>query len=354
MKKFLIAGSIIVLLFIIVASAKKEPGSETPEGAATTTTSMAKFSDPSLKDPVIKDGAFFPDAKWGDPSVISVNGTFIMYASAGKGISSGDIDIYRFQSSDGISWEMTPNHAVLENATEASAQDRKAVETPSVVVLNGIYHMFYTAYPKDFRDFKAYKIMHATSADGITWTKDPAIILSPTNPNSNTPNMDFNQWISAEPGAVVFNNQIYLYFAASGANQITQSDLFTIGLTTSSDGKTWSKPQMVLMPDQSIYPRAKYQGYSTPGATVRNGKVELFFDVIEANPFHQFAIRRAVSSDGKTNWALDPSPLLTTKDYAWASGDVVSPAPLYVNDKLYMWFSGHTGNTLGIGLYREQ
>jgi predicted GH43/DUF377 family glycosyl hydrolase len=350
MKKFILA-LVLILGFFIIASTKKHEPSLTSQ---IKTGEVATSENKALKDPVIGDEQFFKGAKWGDPSVIFHDGKYIMYASAGKDISGDDIDIYRLESTDGVAWKLNPEQPVLQNSTSAEAVDRKSVETPSVVFFNGMYHMFYTGYATSFSNWKEYRIMHATSEDGVTWTKEATPVLTPTDPNNTTPNLDFNQWIEAEPGAVVFKNKIYLYFAASGANMETQSDLFTIGLTTSSDGKTWSKPKMVLMPDQTIYPRKTYQGYSTPGAAVHNGKVELFFGVAAANPFHQIAIARAVSSDGETNWVLDKNPLLTRDDFTWTSAQIVSPSPLYVDGKLYMWFSGNTKSALGIGLYREK
>ena len=345
---------VLVLIILGALSKKKDVSTSVTKNTAENTTTKKEptlaVKDTWPVDPVIGDSQFFTDAKWDDPSVLKTSSGFVMYASAGKGFS-GDIDIYRLESKDGVTWELNPKNAVLENSTNADAVDKKGVETPSVVLFNGTYHMFYTAYPKDLMDWHGYRIMHATSLDGITWTKDPNPIAPPTDPLNTTPNMDFNQWIVAEPGAVIFKDKIYLYFAASGANVVTQSDLFTIGLTTSSDGKTWSKPRQVLVPDQSMYPRKKYQGYSTPAATVHNGKVELFFDVAEANPFHQVAFHRAVSSDGETDWKVDPTPIITTKTYTWAADQVISPSPLYVEDKLYMWFAGHTNYKLGIGLY---
>lgn len=352
MKKKFIIGIVIIIFFVIVLNVKKNSMTSTPVMVPETAMPTTKFPIVSLENPAIKDGAFFTNAKWNDPSVILVDEKFIMYASAGKGFS-GDIDIYRLESNDGIIWKLQPEYPVIENSTKMSAPDKKAVETPSIVILNGIYHMFYTGYPKNLADSKSYRIMHATSNNGITWIKDPNIIVSPTDPTNDTPNFDFNQWITAEPGAVVFDNKIYLYFTAIGANTITQSDLATIGLITSSDGKTWSKPQMVLMPDQTLYPRKTYRGFSTPAATVHNGKIELFFDIVKSDPWEQVAISRAISPDGITNWTLDPLPILTNKTYAWASTEINGPAPLYVNNKLYLWFAGHTGYDLGIGFYRE-
>jgi predicted GH43/DUF377 family glycosyl hydrolase len=274
-----------------------------------------------------------------------------MYASAGKGFS-GDIDIYRLTSLDGQSWTLNPTQAVLENSTNKDTLDATAVETPSVVYFQGKYHLFYTGYTGKFSDAKKYRILHASSEDGINWTKDPDFLLAPTNPDGLLPNMDFNQWVTAEPGAVVFKDKIYLYFAAIGADEGTQSPLGTIGLITSVDGKNWTKPKQVLAPDQSKYPASTYYGYSTPAAVVHDGKLELYFDIVNLDPWKQIAISRALSSDGETNWILDEAPFITTLSAEWASEEVLSPAVVYHHDKPYIWFAGLANYTVTLGLLK--
>ncbi len=333
---------IVLALLLVIIIATSEEKTITP-------LKPIALSDNEVITPTFKSGDFFDSAIWNDPSVIYDNNQFVMYASAGKGFS-GDIDIYRLISQDGITWELNPSTAILENSTDDTAIDTKAVETPSVVVFNGTYHMFYTGYAGHFSDSKKYRVLHATSADGITWTKDPNFIIAPTKPDGLLPTMEFNQWVTAEPGAVVFKDQLYLYFAAIGANETTQSPLSTIGLITSKDGTTWSNPRQVLVPDQSIYPADTYYGYSTPAAAVKDGELELYFDIVNLDPWKQIAVSKAVSSNGITDWKLDATPLISTTNVSWASNEVLAPSTIYKNGKRYLWFSGLEGNTVTIGL----
>jgi hypothetical protein len=58
-------------------------------------------------------------------------------------------------------------------------------------------------------------IGHATSPDGIAWTKDPRNpVLRPSGHRR-----DFNGLQVAEPGAVVVRDKVYLYFAAVGMRE---------------------------------------------------------------------------------------------------------------------------------------
>ena len=283
-------------------------------------------------------------ADWNDPSVIKVGNQFVMYASSDNNLDL-NIAIYRLVSNDGLSWTLSPTAPVLSaDTSSAGTWDHKAVETPSVVYINGVYHMFYTGYPVLYTDTGSYKIGHATSLDGITWTRDlNNPIVTPTAPLAS-PNLDFNQFITAEPAAVVFNNKIYLYFSAVGANTSVNTTWQVIGLTTSTDssGTAWTAPVSVLQPDLVQYPRTTWLGYSTPMATVMNGQMHLFFDVVQNLPWRQLKIHHASSSDGITNWNQDSSSIFNNIDAAWTADEVRSPTVLLDGTSLYMWYAGST------------
>ncbi len=297
--------------------------------------------------PLLTTSSQFTNANWNDPSVLKVGNTYIMYASADTNFSQ-DIKIYRLTSSDGENWTLNPNSAVFSKATGPSDWDRKSVETPSVVFFNGKYHLFYTAYPISLSIVTDYKIGHATSLDGISWTRDESYLLAPTDPQGPV-NRDFNQFLVAEPGAVVFNNKIYLYFTASGADIGVGTTLQTIGMTNSSDGINWSTPVQVLKPDQTLYPRSSYMGYSTPAAVVINSKLHLFYDVAE-DPFLQTKIHHAVSDDGLTNFIQDNQPIFDRSMFTYTMDEIQSPSPLLDDTSLKLYFSGHTGLDLSISL----
>ncbi|MGA7593658.1 MAG: family 43 glycosylhydrolase [Gallionella sp.] len=308
---------------------------------------------PYASNPILTKDSLFSGSDWNDPSVIKVGGQYVMYASSDHYFDLS-IAIYRMVSNDGVSWTLSPAAPVFEADPSASAWDHRATETPSVVYFKGVYHLFYTAYPVSYTDSASYKIGHATSADGIIWTRDPNNpIVEPNDPHNTTPDLTFDQWVAAEPAAVVFNNKIYLYFTAVGANLAVNNTLEVIGLTTSSDGTAWSTPQSVLEPDQSLYPRTggatDWIGYSTPMAAVLNGQMHLFFDVVQNSPWMQLKLHHASSSDGIANWTQDNSPIYTNTDFSWTSSQIRSPTALQDGNAIYLWFAGDDGTTLGIG-----
>jgi len=307
----------------------------------------------SAFNPILTRDSQFIGSDWNDPSVIKVGNQYVMYASSDHSFDL-NIAIYRLVSSDGLSWSLSPTTPVFQADPNTSAWDHRAVETPSVVYFGGKYHLFYTGYPVTYADSYSYKIGHATSSDGISWTRDASFIVAPNDPYNTTPNLTFNQWITAEPAAVVFNNKIYLYFTSVGANTSVGSSLEVIGLTTSPDGTTWSTPQSVLLPDQALYPRPggtkDWLGYSTPMAAVLNGQMHLFFDVVQNAPWKQLKIHHASSTDGITNWTQDSSSIFNNTDAIWTADEVRSPTVLLDGTSLYMWYAGSTTTpTLSIG-----
>lgn len=301
----------------------------------------------NASNPLLGTNSEFLGANWNDPSILKIGARYIMYASADTNFSQ-DIKIYRLTSTDGVSWSLDPATPVFEKASSPTDWDRKSVETPSVVFFNNLYHLFYTAYPVELSDVLSYKVGHATSPDGITWTRDASYLLEPTNP-TGTPNLDFNQFVTAEPGAVVFNNRLYVYFTAIGADSGVGTTLQSIGMISSDDGVNWSAPIQVLQPDQILYPRTSYMGYSTPDAIVINNKVHLFYDVAE-DPFKQTKIHHAVSADGETNFVEDNQALFNHSLFAFSVDGINGPSPLLDGTTLNLYFAGHTGFDLSIAL----
>lgn len=321
-------------------------------------------AQPSFLNPLIQNGNFLPNSHWNDPHVIYLDEQFVMYASVDIAWN-GDIKIYRLVSPDGINWSLNPTVAVLEKS--ASGWDSHATETPAVVYFQGNYHLFYTGYDVAFNysshgidgvegNFdddtaaKHFKIGHAISADGIHFIKQ-GYIVEPTAAYL-PPNFDFNQYTVGEPAPVVFNNKIYLYFTAIGADSTVNTTWQTIGLLK-YDGSIWEAPQVVLKPDLSLFPRNQYLGYSTPNAVVINNKMHLYYDVVQANPWAQVALHHAYSGDGETAWVQDIGVLRQKTDYAWTADEIRSPSALTYNNMLYLYFAGHVltpQTNLAIGL----
>ena len=308
--------------------------------------------------PELQIGSGFANADWNDPHVLKVGAEYWMYASSNLGFppagpASSPVQIYRFTSPDAVTWTLTPATPVL---TVTNGQwDQGGNETPAVVFFSGQYHMFWTGYPDAWPPGPTavfnFRIGHATSTDGIAWTKDANFLLGPSNV------ADFRQYIVGEPGPVVFNNTLYLYFTAVGVDAGLAAGLQTVGVMTSTDGLAWSAPALAFKPDQTVYPRgSNWVGYSTPNAVVIDGKVHVFVDVANDhgnNTWTQEALHHASSADGLTGWTQDAAPIRRLTDFTWTKREIRSPAAFLDGTTLRLYFAGDdvlaSPNVWGIG-----
>jgi hypothetical protein len=186
-------------------------------------------------------------------------------------------------------------------------------------------------------------IGHATSDDGIHWTKDPNNpVLRPTGKPS-----DFNGFQVAEPGAVVRGDEILVYFAAvglrPGGNPPARR---VIALAKARDGSRFGEPKVVLEQSELYPARRGFDGYSTPSAIVHDGRVHLYCDVGYFNKdaehqWSQVALHHAVSEDGETHWIQDSQPIFTRKSFPWTSLEIRAPAALVDGGVLHLWYAGN-------------
>jgi len=292
--------------------------------------------------PIIQAGDFRHQALWNDPCVLKAGKNYVMYMTTSTGAPfQPPVLPFRAVSGDGVHWKLAPAAPLLTPKGTPFA----SIETPSVVKFGNQYHMFFTgiyAAPQG----APMAIGHAQSADGVHWTATPAPVLQATGAPQ-----DWNGYAVGEPGAVVYNGKIYVYFTAtaarkSGAPPQEQS----IGLATTTDGLHFSAPQRVLQ-QTSHWPAARgYAGYSTPAAYVQDGRVHLMYDVAHfktgGNPeWQQVALEHAVStSDGTKGFVEDDKPVFTRADFSWTSGEILAPAALVDGSSVKLWFAGHVKN----------
>ena len=127
-----------------------------------------------------------------EPCVLdSADGGYRMWYGGRDG--QGRDEICTAESADGILWRRHPGNPIITCHDEPSGWDYRMVTRPTVLLLDGVCHMWYssveappgagllaaTAAGSDDRE--GARLGHATSADGIHWHKDPANpVLWPT------------------------------------------------------------------------------------------------------------------------------------------------------------------------------
>lgn len=290
-------------------------------------------------NPIIRYGDGFTNAAWNDPSVLKVGNQYIMYAGAANGIflaDSNEVKVYRQISSDGINWTLSPTTPVLEplNGTYYDG----GTETPSVLIKDGVYHMYTTCYPPG-NDPTTYVIAHAVSTDGISWTMDASPLIE-----SNVPNVFYSE-IVGEPGAVVYHDSIYLYFTAAGiVGGNTQQG---IACMKSADGSTFGAPEMAFTLPTDVYSTPDYWGLSTPSALAMNDSIYVFTDVAQTinGQWTQVTLHQFKTDGSSGIWHSDSLPIHHMQDFPWTDGNYLSnllaPCPLLDDDgTLRIWYAG--------------
>lgn len=288
--------------------------------------------------PLIQAGDMRDRGLWNDPCVLKEGGSYIMYMTSSVNEPfQPPVLPFRATSKDGTNWKLNPKTPLLNPAGTPFV----SLETPSVVRFRGAYHMFFTGiYPPGHMPPMA--IGHAVSNDGISWKTDKEPVITATG----TPR-DWNGYLVGEPGAVIHNGRISLYFTAIGARPGGRPpQLQTIALATTLDGRSFSEAKKVLGQSSLYRPEQGYVGYSTPSAYVFDNKVHLFFDVAHyqkgaEREWHQVALHHAVSPDGETNFIQDSAPIFARSSFGWTSGEIRSPSVLLDDDVLKLWFAGN-------------
>jgi predicted GH43/DUF377 family glycosyl hydrolase len=175
----------------------------------------------ALSNPVLDLG---PPGSWDDysiqwPSVIKRNGTYEMWYA---GHDSINWRIGLATSIDGLTWTKHPDNPVLQLGP--LGWDNSNVFAPCVLWNGSMYEMWYTGH-----DGSNWRIGHATSPDGINWSKDTK---NPVLNASASGWDDFNvheAWVKIEGG-------LYKMWY-SGTDNIGED----IGYATSPDGVNWTK-----------------------------------------------------------------------------------------------------------------
>lgn len=162
-----------------------------------------------------------------------------------------------------------------------------------------------------------FKISHATSPDGISWTIDSAPLITPD------PALDWMSEIVAEPGALVKDDTLYLFYTA-----ISNTGAVSIGLVRSLDGSTFFDTTQVVTIPNDIYPVADgYLGVSTPYATIVGDTIYLFTDLVRTDEYtywdqvglHQFKCYGDINK-----WYYDTTSIHMAEDFDWNDGNYLS------------------------------
>lgn len=318
------------------------------------------FSGAGEPVPAFLYGATLDDVLWNDPTILGDDSSgYVMWLSGGiarASVTDHKVRLYRATSPDGLTWNL--DSAPVFVPGEEGAWDSVKVETPSVVRdKNGLYHLYYSGTDRE-EPAGVYAIGHATSMDGITWTRDPANPVITTATGS-----DWGVYTVAEPGALydASADEIKLYYVSAGGSADVRGQ-FAILLATSEDGSSFTHHTDASGNREPVWSLSEayieddtygFRGLSTPAvAQAADGVIYLAHDVVQwpkypddpdrdpdPNGFEQDSISLAASEDGISfeEVAVD---IVAREPGQWYEREVRAPAIVLDGEgRARLWFA---------------
>ncbi len=262
-------------------------------------------------------------------SILYQDSTYHMWYSNG-GFEPGNTFIGYATSSDGIEWTKYAGNPVLSPGS-AGSWDENYVFTPSVLIHDSVYHMWYTGQSGTVFN-QNYKIGHATSPDGINWTKDT--LNNPVLDKGSDGDWD-DIWVIV--GQVTFKDTTFHIWY--GGWDGTDDNLIT-GHATSQDGVSWTKDSLnpVLTAGSWDSPRC------FPGSVFFDGST--FHMWYGGGALAAWRIGYATSEDGSHWTKQTDSPVLNVGPTGDWDDKFVTPGSVLFDStsQIYrMWYSGNNG-----------
>lgn len=226
-------------------------------------------------------------------------------------------------------WTKHPDNPVMEPGSPGE-WDQEFIAPGSVIYYDGMYHMWYTGgiYTDTLR------IGHATSPDGITWSKNPNNPILDVGPEGA---WDENSLMG---GYVLIIDAIFhMWYTGHSGTDFTRN--YRIGHATSHDGVTWEKDANNPVLDMGLK-------FSWDDTWISGGHV--LYDGSEYHIWYSgFGSGIANTSSGHATspdavtWTKDAqNPVLTSVLGSWGYPRTDLPSVVFDGTTYHGWyFAGH-------------
>lgn len=198
----------------------------------------------------------------------------------------------------------------------------------SVIIHEGIYHMWYSAGHFPGAGNEDFKIGHATSDDGLSWTKDENPVLGPG---------EADEWDSrgvSFPSVLLREGVFHMWFTGYSSDGI----FYSIGYATSTDGLNWEKNAGNPVLENGSSGEWDNGNLKAPSVVFDGSEYHMFYDAFTNNAGN--SIGHATSTDG-ISWTKDPqNPILSSEGGTWDYNTAELQTVVYCNDTFHMWYSG--------------
>jgi predicted GH43/DUF377 family glycosyl hydrolase len=232
-----------------------------------------------------------------------------------------------------LKWKMSPENPVLQQSIGGWDANHFFFHDPSVVRINGEYNIWYSAgYSLSVNSVETLWVAHATSLDGIHWSKDgPAI--RPGAPGS---------WMEkgAHNPSVIYEDGIYRMWFEGESNVAYHNG---IGYATSTDGRLWIVNYQPVVPTSTSKPAIWH-----PCVVRKGGIYFAYFGVSSSYKVSPKDIYLMTSTDG-VNWSDQGIVLSSRPNLSWESTGIVAPQVLVDDNRFIMFYTGLSPNRAALG-----
>jgi len=229
-------------------------------------------------------------------------------------------------SADLLSWEKYAGNPVLDLGGSGEWDDAGVFWT-DVLYDGSSYHLFYSGYSGS-----TYRIGHATSADGLAWTKDPANPVLDLGASG-----EWDDYHVYAPTVAEYDGEYHLWYVgapSSGGDR-------RIGHATSADLSTWTRD-----PDNYyLSPDLTSEGSYLLRPTVREAGGQLYM-MLYYNSGTSARQRMLTTLDG-VNWMRTTSTVSFDRGVsgAWDDSRTLAGVIHPEDGGVYLYYRGASSNT---------
>jgi predicted GH43/DUF377 family glycosyl hydrolase len=233
------------------------------------------------------------------------------------------------ESQDGLHWT---NPRIAIGPTSSGWEDD--INRPSVVKRPVGYHLWYTGQANGHS-----RIGHATSSDGVTWTRASAKpVLSPEA-----------KWekVAVMCPDVMWDDRAKQYRMWYSGGEQYEPD--AIGYATSPDGNFWTKS--AGNPVFAADPKSDWERHKVTAAQVIKHGDWFYMFYIGFRDVDHAQIGLARSRDGVHNWQRHPAnPIIGPTPGGWDADAVYKPSAILDGERWLLWYNGRHGGVEQIGV----
>ena len=343
-KKYIYVSAILTLS-IFSGYACSKPGSSAVDNGALQNQPEPGWALWTKKSESIFNGQY---PLVGDPSIIKDGASYRMFYTCFDAFRSPQgPEICQALSSDGMTWDYAlSGNSNLKGrvlATGPKVWD-DAHETSFILKYGSSYYLYFVGYVDKGGIFKSVPsaIGLAQSTDGVNFTRLANPILEGTPKGFDADTITSPSIVDVGNGVLLMT---YSGFCYQNCNNSVGPSLLG---ATSTDGVKWTKlPQPLIKSSDIPWPN---EGVAeTEIKRGPDGFYYLFMTVLQGKNPHQIGLARSGSYYGP--WHVNPKPILVSGGPgSFDELEVVAPSVLFEQNKVRMWFHGHSkSSTLSIG-----